>query len=70
MDASEDTALLEQDRLGKSTRPQYERTQGRHLDGNEQKTGEMHVGERLPYSDYYSIDFLHDRVSRHNRRVR
>lgn len=26
---------------------------------NEQKLSETYVGERLPYSDYSSIDFLH-----------
>lgn len=34
----------------------------RLLSENEQKLAEAYVGERLPYSEYSSIDFLHDLV--------
>ena len=33
-----------------------------YLSKSEQRLGETYVGERLPYSDYSSIDFLHDLV--------
>ena len=36
---------------------------GRYESDNEQKLGDTYVGERLPYNDYSSIDFLHDLVS-------
>lgn len=32
---------------------------------SEQRLGDTYVGERLPYSDYSSIDFLHDLVGAH-----
>lgn len=34
----------------------------RFISDNEQKLADTYVGERLPYSDYSSIDFLHDLV--------
>lgn len=35
----------------------------RYISDDEQRLKETYVGERLPYSDYASIDFLHDLVS-------
>ena len=34
-----------------------------HLSKEEQALGETSVGERLPYNDYCTIDWLHDLVS-------
>lgn len=34
-----------------------------HLSKEEQALGETAVGERLPYNDYTTIDWLHDFVS-------
>lgn len=42
---------------------QDSRTLDRYLSESEQRLKETYVGERLPYSDYSSIDFLHDLVS-------
>lgn len=42
---------------------QDNRTLDRYLSESEQRLKETYVGERLPYSDYSSIDFLHDLVS-------
>lgn len=35
----------------------------RYISENELRLSQAYVGERLPYSDYSSIDFLHDLVS-------
>lgn len=40
-----------------------DRALDRFISEDEQKLGAAYVGERLPYSDYSSIDFLHDLVS-------
>lgn len=34
-----------------------------HISREEQALGETAVGERLPYNDYTTIDWLHDLVS-------
>ena len=34
-----------------------------HISKEEQALGETAVGERLPYNDYTTIDWLHDAVS-------
>lgn len=34
-----------------------------HISKEEQALGETAVGERLPYNDYTTIDWLHDLVS-------
>jgi chloride channel 3/4/5 len=34
-----------------------------HVSKDEQALGETAVGERLPYNDYTTIDWLHDLVS-------
>lgn len=36
----------------------------RYISENEQRLSQAYVGERLPYGDYSSIDFLHDLVRR------
>ncbi len=37
---------------------------GSHITKDELLMGDSAVGERLPYNDYTTIDFLHDLVSR------
>ena len=34
-----------------------------HVTAEEQKLEDSAIGERLPYNDYTTIDFLHDLVS-------
>lgn len=33
-----------------------------HVTADEMKMGDTAIGERLPYNDYTTIDFLHDLV--------
>lgn len=63
----EQTPLLETGNVGQTGRPptlgdDANSVVDRYVSQGEQKLAETYVGERLPYSDYSSIDFLHDLV--------
>lgn len=66
--SSEESPLLSADNDGPqhkivSRGRQGSRALDRFISESEQRLKETYVGERLPYSDYSSIDFLHDLVS-------
>ena len=67
MAATENTSLLEQSRINKLAHRTIERLNRPYLPDDELKLGEVYAGERLPYTDYSSIDFLSDLVCCHQR---
>lgn len=70
----EHTRLLpSQDRRRLSVLRQQEDAQSiisSHLSKEEQLLSDTAVGERLPYNDYTTIDWLHDLVRSHNTQTR
>jgi chloride channel 3/4/5 len=66
--AGERTALLHVANNRRVSAVQHEdanSTLSSHVSKDEQILGESTVGERLPYNDYSTIDWLHDLVSVH-----
>ena len=62
--AHEESPLLAQDRRFSAI--QHEDVQSMissHVTKEERALGSTAVGERLPYNDYTTIDWLHDKVS-------
>ena len=62
--ATESTHLLPRDkRLGSVVRDaETQSIISSHVSRDEQLLGDTAVGERLPYNDYTTIDWLHDLV--------
>lgn len=69
-EANEHSPLLDSHSAGKSGRSRIDelRTEdansiiSSHLSKDEQALGDSPIGERLPYNDYTTIDWLHDLV--------
>jgi len=61
--SNEETHLLPRDRrLGSLINQDAESGISSRVSKEEQALGETAVGERLPYNDYTTIDWLHDLV--------
>jgi chloride channel 3/4/5 len=71
-DAGEQTPLLHSNRLAQLQHEQDEEAQSlisSTVTKEEQQLAGSTVGERLPYNDYTTIDWLHDLVHNSLRRV-
>ena len=64
-DADEATHLLPHNRRSGSVAYEADATSviSSHISKDEQALGDTAIGERLPYNDYTTIDWLHDLVS-------
>lgn len=69
-EANERSTLLDPHKAGKSGRSRIDELRNEdansiissHLSKDEQALGDSAIGERLPYNDYTTIDWLHDLV--------
>lgn len=64
LEAHEHSPLLRHDRTLSALQQELdsESIMGSHVSKEEQLLGDTAVGERLPYNDYTTIDWLHDLV--------